>query len=295
MYHNVIDHSPLAAFRRRYTINKQKYLAELTKLLGFMSTADRAAAIRKYSAMLDAAEDEAALMDELGTPTRLAISLARSYVPGTMQEEDGEPSESVPEAPAGEPETAIEAPAEEPEAAIEAPVETQDAPEEESGPVFGEGAELDEEQTRALEPVPAEDEPVSLPEPVPEPEPQPVQDEQDAPRRTLRGGGAVLAVYTVFAIIIGLPVAVVLIAVGLPFLLLGAGVIAAAAYSVVTVVPMLGMFSDILLVSGAGLVFCAAGLVIAWLGAWISISLGSAWIGGAVLRLGRRLCWKEAR
>ena len=50
------------------------------------------------------------------------------------------------------------------------------------------GAELDEEQTRALEPVPEEDEPVILPEPVPEPEQ--VRSEQDAPRSTLRAGGA---------------------------------------------------------------------------------------------------------
>ena len=271
-----------------------------------MSTADRDAAIKKYSSMFDAAEDESALADELGTPTKLAISLARSYVPGAMQEEpvrDAEPPEDVPDAPAEERETPngeTEALTEEPLKEPEPPAEEREAqtgekaPAEDDGPVFGEGAELNEEQTRALEPVPNEAEPTAQPE-IPEPEREPEQDVPDGPRRTLRAGGAVLALYTVFAIIIGLPIAVVLIAVGLPFLLLGAGVIAAAAFSVVSVVPMLEMFSDILLVSGAGLVFCAVGLVLAWLGAWISISLGGAWIGGAVLRLGRRLCWKEAR
>ena len=253
-----------------------------------MSTADRAAAINKYSAMLDAAADADAVMQELGTPTKLAISLARSYVPGAMQEETVQESAQEP-APDSAAESAEEG------SQTSDPAESA-APAEESGPVFGAGAELDEEQSQAIESAP---EPVQLPEPEPEPEPAPQEaapeeSAPEGPRRRLRAGGAVLAVYTIFAIIIGLPVAVVLIAVGLPFLLLGGGIIAAAVFSAVSVVPLLGMFSDILLVSGAGLVFCAVGLVLAWLGAWISISLGSAWIGGAVLRLGRRLCWKEA-
>lgn len=260
-----------------------------------MSTADRAAAINKYSAMLDAAADADSVMQELGTPTKLAISLARSYVPGTMQEETVQESAQEP-APDSAAESAEEGSQTSDPAESAAPEEGEAAPAEESGPVFGAGAELDEEQSQAIESVP---EPVQLPEPAPEPEPAPQESapEESAPegpRRRLRAGGAVLAVYTIFAIIIGLPVAVVLIAVGLPFLLLGGGIIAAAVFSAVSVVPLLGMFSDILLVSGAGLVFCAVGLVLAWLGAWISISLGSAWIGGAVLRLGRRLCWKEA-
>ena len=254
-----------------------------------MSTADRAAAINKYSAMLDAAADADAVMQELGTPTKLAISLARSYVPGAMQEEPAQESaqKSAPDSAAASAEEGSQTsdPAE--SAASE---EGEDAPAEESGPVFGAGAELDEEQSQAIESAP---EPVQLPEPAPQ-ESAPAESAPEGPRRRLRAGGAVLAVYTIFAIIIGLPVAVVLIAEGLPFLLLGGGIIAAAVFSAVSVVPLLGMFSDILLVSGAGLVFCAVGLVLAWLGAWISISLGSAWIGGAVLRLGRRLCWKEA-
>ena len=117
-----------------------------------MSTADRAAAIKKYSAMFDAAEDESALMDELGTPTMLAISLARSYVPGAMQEEDEEPPVPAPDESGEEakaPSAAAEAPSDEQEAPAEAqaaPAEEQEAPEEESGPVFGEGAELDEDE-----------------------------------------------------------------------------------------------------------------------------------------------------
>ena len=56
-------------------------MAELDRLLGFMSSWDRQAALRKYRALFAASVDEEALMDELGTPTKVAIELAASYVP----------------------------------------------------------------------------------------------------------------------------------------------------------------------------------------------------------------------
>ena len=46
-----------------------------------MSSWDRQAVLEKYEALFDAAEDPDALTEELGTPTRLAIELARTYVP----------------------------------------------------------------------------------------------------------------------------------------------------------------------------------------------------------------------
>ena len=63
------------------SINRQKFLAELNKLLGFMSSWDREATIEKYNAMFDAAESEAEVLVMLGNPTRLAITLANEYVP----------------------------------------------------------------------------------------------------------------------------------------------------------------------------------------------------------------------
>lgn len=60
-------------------INKQKFLAELGKLLTFMYDEDRLAALEEYGRMFDAARDEQALMQLLISPTRQAVVIARAY------------------------------------------------------------------------------------------------------------------------------------------------------------------------------------------------------------------------
>ena len=59
--------------------DRQKYMAELNKLLTFMFKEDRAEIIQHYNELLDNAEDEAALLEEFGSPTKLAVSISRSY------------------------------------------------------------------------------------------------------------------------------------------------------------------------------------------------------------------------
>ncbi len=60
-------------------INKQKFLAELGKLLTFMYEEDRQTALRMYGKMFEDAEDEQVLLQALGSPTRQAVAVARSY------------------------------------------------------------------------------------------------------------------------------------------------------------------------------------------------------------------------
>jgi len=60
-------------------INKQRFLAELSKLLTFMYEEDRQEALAMYSEMFDNASDEQALMHILVSPTRQAVVVARSY------------------------------------------------------------------------------------------------------------------------------------------------------------------------------------------------------------------------
>jgi hypothetical protein len=60
-------------------INKQKFLAELGRLLTFMYEEDRQAALAMYSKMFDDALEEQALLQFLVSPTRQAVVLARSY------------------------------------------------------------------------------------------------------------------------------------------------------------------------------------------------------------------------
>jgi len=60
-------------------INKQKFLAELGKLLTFMYEEDRQTALAMYVKMFEDAEDEQALIQELISPTRQAVIVARAY------------------------------------------------------------------------------------------------------------------------------------------------------------------------------------------------------------------------
>ena len=106
-------------------MNRQKFLAELSRLLGFMSSWDREAEMNKYTAMFDAAEDEAALIESIGTPTQIAISVALGYKPSPR------PGTQPPETePASDPE-----PAEQPENGASPDGTAESSPNPESEPV----------------------------------------------------------------------------------------------------------------------------------------------------------------
>ena len=60
-------------------INRQKFLAELGRLLTFMYEEDRQTALAMYNKMFDEAEDEQAMLQYLVSPTRQAVILARAY------------------------------------------------------------------------------------------------------------------------------------------------------------------------------------------------------------------------
>lgn len=61
------------------TINKQKFLAELGRLLTFMYEEDRQTALSMYTRLFDMADDEQAVLHFLVSPTRQAVLLARTY------------------------------------------------------------------------------------------------------------------------------------------------------------------------------------------------------------------------
>ena len=84
-------------------INRQKFLAELAKLLSFMYEEDRRYALDMYERMFNiAGEDEQWLIQNLMSPTRQAVIIARSYdakersltVSAHWKEEDGYEDES---------------------------------------------------------------------------------------------------------------------------------------------------------------------------------------------------------
>ena len=60
-------------------INRQKFLAELSKLLTFMYEEDRLRALSMYERMFDITDDEQGLIQHLMSPTRQAVIIARAY------------------------------------------------------------------------------------------------------------------------------------------------------------------------------------------------------------------------
>lgn len=86
-------------------IIKQKFLAELGKLLTFMYEEDRQTALAMYSKMFDDAADERDLVHFLISPTRQAVVIARAYnarvrklqVESQSREQDGAEAEAAPD------------------------------------------------------------------------------------------------------------------------------------------------------------------------------------------------------
>lgn len=222
-------------------MDRKKYLAELEKLLGFMSSWDRQAAMARYAAQFDAGGDDETVIETLGTPTRVAFLLAQDYVPSPP-----------PERPAPDPAADLEQTLADFDANAPAPAET-----------VVETAEI-------VVPVPAE----------------------PAGTRLRRKPGATVA-WCLGGVVIGLPVAVALICLGIPFIAAGAGAVYYAVRLSLAALGTLKLISDMLVVIGGGLAAYAAGLLVVWFGVWLSLELGWLWIGRFVLGVGKKVCTEE--
>ena len=157
-------------------IDRQKYVAELGKLLSGMAPQDREAVLRGVNARFDEEGDDAAVIASLGSPTFAAVSVLRGYTPPEEGASDSvpmpEPRRTRPEPKPVEPEP-IEPEPEEPEAPEEAEPEEPEA----------ESAEADEpspvepvpeaESTEPAAPAPEPEAPPAAPAPAPAPAPGP--------------------------------------------------------------------------------------------------------------------------
>lgn len=67
-------------------MNKPQYLAELRRLLVFMTAADRERTISRCGELFDQAGPDGAdgVIAEIGSPTRVSIRLSRTYAPGRL-------------------------------------------------------------------------------------------------------------------------------------------------------------------------------------------------------------------
>ena len=353
-------------------MNRQRYMAELSKLLAFMFKEDKEDILAQYNRMLDETEDEQAMLESFGSPTKLAVTISRTYKRSERKlaveadSKDGAPAdEALPTAPAPaktvKPEPAAdaslsyadiieeirrekaaedgieykpiffdepeEAPAsEETPASSPEPEEVLPEPEEALEPESGEQTQELEHPEQIQEPEqqpeseetkepeeevssqpaesPADETPDEEPEEAPAEEPEAPADESEEvlpePEEALepenevryKTNVALLILYLIVAIPVGIVLVAVTIAVGIALLAVGAGLVAAALKIVSFAFSMFNIFADIMLCAGASLIALAVALIVIWLG----ILVFARAIGGIVRGIrsvGRSFCVKE--
>lgn len=267
-------------------MNKQRFLAELRRLLVFMTEEDREETIRRYSAMFDDAGPggEAALIEQLGSPTKAAIGLSRGYEPGVIhvappivkprrpRKEDSVGQDGLPE---------FRLPGlddEEEETGEDVEDDSAAPPEENSLP----------RKAVMPRPVVAEEEPRQEPAP-------PARSETRVERTMPLWLG--IPLFLLVFIALGLPVAAVLLALMVILLAPGCALLFGAYLVFVGGLWCTAYMSDAILLFGAALVVLALGLLILWCGVWLDVKLATAYVRGvgwvAGETLGRKVTTDE--
>ena len=98
--------------------------------------------------------------------------------------------------------------------------------------------------------------------------------------------------YTIGAIIVGVPVFAVLLVLDLAVLAIGAVCGAAGVSLIMTAFIGLPMVADMLILLGGGAAVIAIALVVIWLAVWLFIRMVIGWVR-LLVRLGHRWCRKE--
>lgn len=296
-------------------INKQKFLAELAKLLTFMYEDDRQRALGAYSDMFEEAEDEQALLQALISPLRQAVEVARAYnsgkqtlsaesKPGENEDKNNNFMETIFRIRA---EALSTQPVRKP--VSEDQISLFDAPLELPEDLVVKGEEPAEEPGEAPEgePVPEAEEEAEDPGPrsANYPEEAPAAEAPQAPaapsieaerpqsgKKVRKPRVFLLILYLLIAIPLTLVAVLVLL---VPALLSLVAAVLCFAVAVLGVISAFGSFpkiANLLVALGAALILLAFGLIFLMLFIWL---LGSA-IGGlinGVITLGGKWCYKE--
>lgn len=240
-------------------INRQRYMAELSKLLTFVQKEDRQLILQHYNELLDNAEDEQAMLDSFGSPTKLAVTISRDY-----RREN--PPEDIFNAPA------------------------EDAPVEET-PVEEVPAEEAPVEEVPVEEAPVEEAPVEE-APVEEAPVEEVLSEPYLPATRKKTSVGLLILYLIFAIPIGLALLLIITAVNLIILAAAVSVTAAAVAGLGFAFSGITVLADILVVFGGSAVLLALAILLLWFSIWLIIISYRGLFRG-ITGLGRRICVRE--
>lgn len=304
-------------------------MAEISSLLGLITDDQtRQALIAQMENMFDNAPDEERLIQEIGNPTKVAVALIRYADSGKItpaaapvvapaQAQPRRAPQPRPRAEQYRPMTAAAAQRPAPSFTFPDLPEEPDEPETDEAPVLDGQLSFDEQPADDdgyFEEQPAEDDGYYDEQPADDDgyyDEQPADDDGYYDEQPGEGYGeeydeeyyddyepeyktnVFLAIlYTLGAIIIGVPVFAVLLVLDLAVLAIGAACGAAGVSLIMTAFIGLPVVADMLILLGGGAAVIAIALVVIWLAVWLFIRMVIGWVR-LLVRLGHRWCRKE--
>ena len=300
-------------------------MAEISSLLGLITDDNtRQALIAQMENMFDNAPDEERLIQEIGNPTKVAVALIRYADSGkvtpaaapVVAPEQAQPKRTPQPRPHAEqyrPMTAAAAQKPAPSFTFPEPLEDPDEPETDEAPVLDGQFSFDEQPEEGYyDEQPAGDDGYYDEQPAGDDgyyDEQPEGDYDDPNYATDGEEGyydeayyedepayktnVFLAVlYTLGAIVIGVPVLAVLLVLDLAVLAIGVACGAGGVGLIATAFIGLPMVADMLILLGGGAAVIAIALVVIWLAIWLFIRMVIGWVR-LLVRLGKRWCRKE--
>lgn len=304
-------------------------MAEISSLLGLITDDQtRQALIAQMENMFDNAPDEERLIQEIGNPTKVAVALIRYADSGKItpaaapvvapaQAQPRRTPQPRPRAEQYRPMTAAAAQRPAPSFTFPDLPEEPDEPETDEAPVLDGQLSFDEQPADDdgyYDEQPADDNGYYDEQPAEDDgyyDEQPAADDGYYDEQPGEGYGeeydeeyyddyepeyktnVFLAIlYTLGAIVIGVPVFAVLLVLDLAVLAIGAVCGAAGVSLIMTAFIGLPVVADMLILLGGGAAVIAIALVVIWLAVWLFIRMVIGWVR-LLARLGHRWCRKE--
>ncbi len=304
-------------------------MAEISSLLGLITDDQtRQALIAQMENMFDNAPDEERLIQEIGNPTKVAVALIRYADSGKItpaaapvvapaQAQPRRTPQPRPRAEQYRPMTAAAAQRPAPSFTFPDLPEEPDEPETDEAPVLDGQLSFDEQPADDdgyYDEQPAEDDGYYDEQPAEDDgyyDEQPADDDgyydeqpgeeygeeydeeyYDDYEPEYKTNVFLAILYTLGAIIIGVPVFAVLLVLDLAVLAIGAVCGAAGVSLIMTAFIGLPVVADMLILLGGGAAVIAIALVVIWLAVWLFIRMVIGWVR-LLVRLGHRWCRKE--
>ena len=304
-------------------------MAEISSLLGLITDDQtRQALIAQMENMFDNAPDEERLIQEIGNPTKVAVALIRYADSGKItpaaapvvapaQAQPRRTPQPRPRAEQYRPMTAAAAQRPAPSFTFPDLPEEPDEPETDEAPVLDGQLSFDEQPADNdgyYDEQPADDDGYYDEQPADDDgyyDEQPADDDgyydeqpgeeygeeydeeyYDDYEPEYKTNVFLAILYTLGAIIVGVPVFAVLLVLDLAVLAIGAVCGAAGVSLIMTAFIGLPVVADMLILLGGGAAVIAIALVVIWLAVWLFIRMVIGWVR-LLVRLGHRWCRKE--